>query len=76
MTPGSNASLECAVIGDPAPSVTWYKDSIEVDRNLIETHYDELSATSRVFVVLNDVRIRHTGDYRRVIILTATPVKL
>jgi hypothetical protein len=77
VTPGSNASVECAVAGDPEPTVTWYKDSIEIDGDMIEVRRNEhqlsqqsssdlasVVAKTRVIVLLNDVTAHQTGDYR------------
>ena len=77
LTPGSNASVECVIVGDPEPTVTWYKDSLEVDGDLIEAYRDEEYAgglldspilstliRTRAYIMLNDVTAGHTGDYR------------
>jgi Immunoglobulin domain len=63
-----NTTIECVVLGDPVPSVTWYKDSLPVDGHVTDVQREQAtkadSVVTRSFLYLSDVTLAHTGDYR------------
>jgi hypothetical protein len=54
---GSDKKFFCEVIGVPRPSVTWYKDDVELQEN------DKLSLISDGSLVLRDVTEIIDGMY-------------
>lgn len=62
----SNYTLECIISGEPEPSVTWYKDNIEIDLypDLVKSTYRTSKFMNvRQLAIFNTDANIHNGTY-------------
>jgi len=68
LTPDGNASIECLAFGDPAPRVSWFKDSRRLTVNDSSVRLPQVDASDARYVI-SHVLLRHVtrddaGDYK------------
>ena len=67
--PGSNASIECVAFGDPAPKVSWFKDSRKLHNESVRLVIVDKPNVRDGRYVISHVLLRHVtdddaGDYK------------
>jgi len=69
LTKGANASIDCTAFGDPAPRMSWFKDSRKLRNESVKlTVVDKRDVTDGRYVI-SHVVLRHVthedaGDYK------------
>ncbi|XP_043474504.1 neogenin isoform X2 [Leptopilina heterotoma] len=58
---GSSVTLECAVNGNPKPSVSWLKDGVAIDLALFGSRYLQLASSS---LMIMEIKEEDHGSYQ------------
>ena len=69
LTTGSNASIKCMAFGDPAPKVSWFKDSRKLHNDSVKLLVVDKPDVSDGRYVISHVLLSHVtdadaGDYK------------
>lgn len=58
---GSSVTLECAVNGNPKPTVSWLKDGVAIDLALFGSRYLQLASSS---LMIMEIKEEDHGSYQ------------